>query len=148
ELTQRAWDIAEGLVASGLKPKEIVAVTGTRSFGLITAMLGAWMARGVLLTLDRRLPYGRCLLMMKESQARILLYAGAEPTSETTNLPCIRIDDAGCLLTRINKEQPAFELPRVLPEDPAYIFCTSGTTGTPKAILGWHMGLSHFVSWQ
>jgi amino acid adenylation domain-containing protein len=34
------------------------------------------------------------------------------------------------------------------PNSPAYIFFTSGTTGTPKAVLGIHKSLSHFLAWQ
>jgi amino acid adenylation domain-containing protein len=36
----------------------------------------------------------------------------------------------------------------VSPEDPNYLFFSSGTTGTPKAILGMHKSLSHFINWE
>src|SRR5207247_630465 len=39
-------------------------------------------------------------------------------------------------------------LPELKPDDPAYIFFTSGTTGVPKGVLGSHKGLSHFITWQ
>jgi len=39
-------------------------------------------------------------------------------------------------------------LPEVSLNDPAYIFFTSGTTGIPKAVLGCHKSLSHFLRWQ
>ncbi|MBD3266706.1 amino acid adenylation domain-containing protein, partial [bacterium] len=37
---------------------------------------------------------------------------------------------------------------RPLPADSMYIMFTSGSTGEPKAILGGHDGLSHFLQWQ
>ncbi|MGE5480956.1 MAG: non-ribosomal peptide synthetase, partial [Chloroflexota bacterium] len=36
----------------------------------------------------------------------------------------------------------------VLPDDSCYLIFTSGSTGEPKAILGRHKSLSHFVHWE
>jgi amino acid adenylation domain-containing protein len=33
-------------------------------------------------------------------------------------------------------------------DDPSYVVFTSGSTGEPKAILGTHKGLSHFIHWE
>lgn len=35
-----------------------------------------------------------------------------------------------------------------LEEDPVYVYFTSGTTGTPKAILGKNQSLAHYVEWE
>ncbi|RDH44713.1 non-ribosomal peptide synthetase [Zooshikella ganghwensis] len=42
------------------------------------------------------------------------------------------------------------ELPTLTltPEDSNYILFTSGTTGNPKAIIGCHKSLSHFIHWE
>ena len=39
----------------------------------------------------------------------------------------------------------AWSLPEIQGDEPAYVFFTSGSTGQPKAILGCHKGLSHFL---
>ena len=36
----------------------------------------------------------------------------------------------------------------VAPGDPCYVMFTSGSTGAPRAILGQHRGLSHFLRWE
>jgi len=38
--------------------------------------------------------------------------------------------------------------PPISPEQPAYIFFTSGSTGQPKGILGKHEGLDHYFAWE
>src|SRR5581483_12019259 len=59
ELAARASALGRTLVAHGLARGDVVAVTGPRSAGVITAMIGALVGGGVLLTIDPELPAAR-----------------------------------------------------------------------------------------
>ena len=128
ELSQRAKSIAQYLLNDGLTRGDIVAVSGTPSFDLIASLLGVMAAGGVILPLDPNLPESRRELMVCEADARRLLIANELPQIPTASA--------------------TEKLPDIDPEDPAYIFFTSGTTGVPKAVLGCHKGLAHFLNWQ
>lgn len=142
--------IAAQLTARGLKPGDVVAVTGPRCFGLIATMAAVWAARGVLLTLDPALPVARRRLMLREAGARAILQVGhvpdeaAEPGDEARW--CLELAEDGTSPEAPSRE--GFDGPLPSPEEPAYLFFTSGTTGRPKAVLGWHGALRHFIDWQ
>ncbi len=128
ELSQRAKSIAQFLLNDGLTRGDVVAVSGTPSFDLIASLLGVMTAGGVILPLDPNLPESRRELMVCEADARRLLIANELPQVPTASA--------------------TEKLPEIDPDDPAYIFFTSGTTGVPKAVLGCHKGLAHFLHWQ
>lgn len=144
ELYRSAYILAGVLQSAGIGKGDVVAVCGDRSFGVIAAMLGVFFSGGVLLTLDRNLPEERHTVMLREAKAQALLSIG-QPFA--ADLPTIQIDPqtGRPLNTRVNDN---FILPTIDPDDPAYIFFTSGTTGVPKGVLGRHKGLAHFLTWQ
>lgn len=160
ELGASATELAQALVAGGLNGGEVVAVTGQRSFGLIAGMLAVLASRGVLLNIDRNLPVERQRVMLNEAKARHLFYVGHprvedEWLREAGRLAVTYIDplsgreiNTGAGAERRAAAETAAPLPTLAPDDPAYIFFTSGTTGVPKGILGNHKGLSHFLHWQ
>jgi amino acid adenylation domain-containing protein len=151
ELTSQAEHIARALVADGLLKGEVVAVTGPPSFGLIASMLGVLRSGGVLLTLERNLPSERQQLMLREAGAKKALYV-AESSGEdirireTFSLALRRVGENDGALSEVSAGN--VEIPTSDPNDPAYLFFTSGTTGVPKGVLGCHKGLSHFLKWQ
>ena len=155
QLAEEARSIACSLLDGALKKGDVVAVSGSPSFGLIAGMLGVLSSGGVLLTLDQNLPRERQKLMVREAGAKRLLYVGEWRTEDDwiRELPSVaitRVRENG----RMSSESAqtavpvSFCLPELSPSDAAYLFFTSGTSGVPKGVLGCHKGLSHFLKWQ
>ena len=153
QLDRCARNIARTLLALGVTPTEAIVVSGERSFGLIAAMMGVLMSRGVLLTIDPSLPSQRRERMAIAANAKYRISVGIhfpdiDPTPECK--ASLLIDDNTAEVRKwignVSKASDRIEEPE--PEDGAYIFFTSGSTGTPKGVLGCHKGLSHFLHWQ
>jgi amino acid adenylation domain-containing protein len=142
ELWHAAVGFADGLARS-TRRGDVVAVSGAPGFGLIAAMLGTLLDDRVLLPIDPGLPPERQAVMLREAGARWIARVGAEL-------------DLGEAIARVGAEDaagtgaPTAGAAGILARQPgdAYIFYTSGTTGTPRAVLGTHRGLAHFVAWQ
>jgi amino acid adenylation domain-containing protein len=142
QLSQRAQAIASYLLKDGLKKGDVVAVSGQPSFSLIASLLGVMASGGVLLTLDPNLPAERRKMLLREVAARRLLLA-EDPNAEDWIPQGVTVIDVRQVPDTVSQTFPPVD-----PEDPAYIFFTSGTTGVPKAVLGCHKGLAHFLNWQ
>ena len=82
-LGRRARAVAARLRAAGIAPGDVVAVTGPPGIDCIVGMIAVLLSRGVLLTLDRRLPVERQRLMLDEARAvHVLLSGGADREGE------------------------------------------------------------------
>jgi amino acid adenylation domain-containing protein len=154
ELGQQAESVARVLRARGVKRGEVVAVYGPRSFGLICSVMGVLLNGGALLLVDPNLPEQRKQLMLRQAGAKILLNIGSEEAQDAwlereADLTILFVDAAkGLYFADKSLDLAMVVLPELAPDDPAYIFFTSGTTGVPKGVLGCHKGLSHFLHWQ
>ncbi len=156
ELDEYASKLARRLIQKGLKPGDVVAVCGPRSFHLIASMVAAFLSGGVLLSIDHNLPDQRKQLMLHESKTRALIYLGDEQQRDLTWADGIspenilfldRLSFDALMEDEIN-DPSSISFPQISGNEPAYVFFTSGTTGVPKGVLGNHKGLSHFLSWQ
>jgi amino acid adenylation domain-containing protein len=114
--------VADSLRKHGMQAGDVVAVFGSRSPLLIVSMTAVFAAGGVLLTLAPDLPEKRRQVMLDQAGARFLIHDG-----DITPI------DGGSSVTRA---------------DAAYVFFTSGSSGTPKAVVGTHQGLAHWLQWQ
>ncbi len=151
ELDSAAERVARALTAGGLVAGDVVALLGQRCPGFMVAVVGILRAGGVLLPLDPTLPAERRKLLQQEAGARHLVRLGSgavEGSWGDKRLSGLRLA-VKAQTGELTGDVPLSEtLPPVSPEAPAYLYFTSGTTGVPKAVLGRHKGLSHFVAWQ
>ncbi|MEL6494126.1 MAG: amino acid adenylation domain-containing protein [Cyanobacteria bacterium J06623_7] len=153
QLSASARSLARVLLSEGLKPGEVVAVYGERSYGLIASMMAVFLSGGVLLTLDRTWPLQRQQYVLEAAQASKLLYVEHENNlrdkiDELVEIIAVDPDTGFATSVPAIANLNEVDLPEPLPLDDAYIFFTSGTTGVPKGILGSHQGLAHFLAWQ
>jgi amino acid adenylation domain-containing protein len=152
QLAAAADGIAAALRARGLRDGGVVGLAGPASFGLVAAMLGVLSAGGVMLPVAPDLPARRKRTMLQEARAAFLLRA--EPDAAwSDDLPGLEVLGLDGDTGRVADGALPLAGPpvrRSAPEgdQPAYVFFTSGTTGTPKGILGTHQGLGHFLAWQ
>ncbi|HEV7783970.1 MAG TPA: condensation domain-containing protein, partial [Thermoanaerobaculia bacterium] len=116
ELDARANRLARHLLASGVRPGDLVALRFERSGEMLVAILAVLKAGAGYLPLDPTYPAERLAFALEDSGAALLL------TRETLEV------EADAIAAR------SPERPDVLvdPELPAYVIYTSGSTGQPK----------------
>ena len=146
ELAQASKQLAQQLCTRVVRG-DVVAVTGARSFALVSSLLGVFRSGAVLLTLDPTLPLERRRVMLEQSGAKLILAVDGASDCDALASPqrsVLRVPEAGFLAA----DSGTAALPAIEPSQTAYVFFTSGSTGVPKAVQGRHAGLAHFLAWQ
>ncbi|MCC6234584.1 MAG: AMP-binding protein, partial [Verrucomicrobiales bacterium] len=144
---------AHALRAAQVKPGSLVALHATRTAPLIPALIGVLRAGAALLLLDDAYPPEILAhrLRLARPAAWIQITPAAPPRvllEEMHRLGTLQIG-----LAAQHPEDPtsapealAFDGPP-LPERPAYVLFTSGSTGEPKAVVTPVHAVAHFLEW-
>ncbi len=139
ELVARVDRLARVLVARGVGPEQVCAIAVDRGPEAVIAMAAALRAGAAFLTLDVELPGPRLATMIRSGQARCLV---------TTSALAGQLDLAFDGL-RVHTDEPdpgvTVRLPPIATRSLAYVSHTSGSTGTPNAVLVEHRGLDNYL---
>jgi amino acid adenylation domain-containing protein len=142
ELNARANQVARALLARGLTREGVVGVVTERNLDWMTAVLAIFKAGGAYLPIEPHFPAERIARTLSRAGCRLVLTergstAMLDPALDS--LPGVQklfIDAA------YEEGHPAGDLGlEVAPDQLAYIYFTSGSTGEPKGAMCEHAGL-------
>ena len=158
ELDERSNQLANYLVANGIKPKDVVAIYAHRSSALVLALLGILKAGAAFVILDPAYPASRLISYLRIARPRgwVQIEAAGDLHGDLQNYLenfslCCRVN---LPIQKNPASNPLLQYPETDPgiaiqaHDPAYIAFTSGSTGQPKGVLCKHGPMTHFLPWQ
>jgi long-chain acyl-CoA synthetase len=160
ELSDRVTAVAAGLIASGLKPGDRLGILSANRIEWIIADLATLLAGGVDVPIYHTSTAEQCSYVIADSGCRfivvedpgqlakvienkpelkkldrIFLIEGTPPKGDARVMPFSRLAEIG----RDEKKTRGAELKKradaLIPDDPATIVYTSGTTGPPKGCV-------------
>ena len=146
ELQKRADGVAAWLMKHGAIPGQtIVGVLLNDTIDLIIAILGILRCGCIFCPMDIKYPTKRIQKYLDHISCKMVIVDKNAVCTDLRGIDKIEIADVENYLC---DECLRFDMSSYRLEDPIYIYFTSGTTQSPKAILGKNMGLVHFIQWE
>ncbi|MEV7525392.1 amino acid adenylation domain-containing protein [Streptomyces sp. NPDC091371] len=142
ELNTRANRLARALRAQGLHREGVVAVAMERDLDWLAAVLAVFKAGGAYLPVEPHLPAERVKAMLARAGCGLVMTQPAATSTlrqALTALPAVRtlFVDTAC-----GQEHSGTDLGvDVEPDQLAYVYFTSGSTGEPKGAMCEHQGM-------
>ena len=142
ELNARANQLGRALLARGLRREGVVAVVTERNLDWMAAVLAIFKAGGVYLPIEPHFPADRIAVTLSRAGCELVL---TEPGSTTMlghalqSLPGVQALFVEAAYAE-NHADGDLGL-SVTPEQLAYIYFTSGSTGEPKGAMCEHAGM-------
>ena len=145
-LNERANQLARALVARGLAREGVVGVVTERNLDWMTAVLAIFKAGGAYLPFEPHFPADRIARMLSRASCRLVLTErgstamldqalASSPGVETLFIA------AACAEGHADGDLGV----DVAPDQLAYIFFTSGSTGEPKGAMCEHAGMLNHI---
>ncbi len=142
ELNARANQVARALLARGLCHEDVVGVVTERNLDWMTAVFAIFKAGGAYLPIEPHFPADRiartlsragCRLVLTERGSTAMLYQAVESLSGVQTLFIELAYEGGYPEGNLGID--------VAPDQLAYVYFTSGSTGEPKGAMCEHAGM-------
>jgi amino acid adenylation domain-containing protein len=144
EFESRTNQLANLLVALGVKPGSRVAVCLERGVDLPVALAGAWKAGAAYVPLDPAHPSQRLGYVLEDAEVACAVTTSAlAPLFNGAAVPLLQFDVDGKLIAAASTTKPSLN---VTPDNLAYVIYTSGSTGRPKGVEIEHRNLVAFLA--
>jgi amino acid adenylation domain-containing protein len=144
ELNALANALAARLMAQGIAAESRVVVCLEPSFDAVIALLAVLKAGGVYVPLDPTHPAARLRALLEDVAPRVIV-------TRSSLLEKVGVEGTPALLLG-GEDEPAPDLAspnpslHVQPDQTAYVYFTSGTTGTPKGAAASQANLASYVA--
>lgn len=146
---QEVYDRARGCASQLLQVcinREPVIVYMKKSPCTVTAFLGVIYAGGYYVPIDEEMPRHRIEMILENTQAEYMI------CDETTIEKAGQLNFTGIILSyeeiiggKIQSEKLWEVRENCLDMDPVYVLFTSGSTGVPKGVVGYHRGVIDYI---
>ncbi|UNK44557.1 non-ribosomal peptide synthetase [Arthrobacter sulfonylureivorans] len=142
ELNARANRIARALLARDLRAEDIVAVVAERDLEWMAAVIGVFKAGGAYLPIEPHFPADRIARTLTRAGCHVVLTEGGSTATldeALDGMPSV----TKLLFEDVEAEGHADDDPgvEVRPDQLAYVYFTSGSTGEPKGAMCEHDGM-------
>jgi len=166
DLELRSRKLTVHLKSIGIMLEDVVAIALDRSTETLVSILAVLRAGAIYLPLDLSHPAARIQYMLIDSRARCLIstqpiYDGLAQANDLVSShdgqvlkswpkPCL-LDDENIwkrsIDTRSQNVVHTDDLQSITAGQAAYLIYTSGSSGTPKAVIGTHAALHNRLQW-
>jgi amino acid adenylation domain-containing protein len=153
ELNGRANRLAHLLIGLGAGPESLIGIALERTPELVIALLAVLKAGAAYVPLDPKYPHARLSSMFADADPLIVLTSkGSQPALPPDWISRILILDSAEAESRLNREpshdpDDAERISPLLPQHPAYIIYTSGSSGKPKGVQIQHSNAVTLSLW-
>ncbi|GEL16740.1 non-ribosomal peptide synthetase [Pseudonocardia asaccharolytica] len=142
ELNARANRLGRALLARGLRREGVVAVVTERNLDWMAAVLAVFKAGGVYLPIEPHFPADRIATTLSRAECGIVLTEAGSTTTLDKALDSLPGVQRLLVDTAYAQQGADGDLGiGVAPDQLAYIYFTSGSTGEPKGAMCEHAGM-------